>query len=190
MLSREDNELLTRIGPGTAMGALFRRHWLPFMLADELVADAPPKRLKLLGECLVAFRDSQGRAGLLGEHCPHRRASLALGRNEAGGLRCRVDAFFGGLKYFEIAQLEADWAIEAHGLRGVGIPPEHGARAVRERVAKHDDAAGQIPGARALLGRRPAWRAVAGGRGVDAAAAVKARNAARRSAKPLLTSSR
>jgi nitrite reductase/ring-hydroxylating ferredoxin subunit len=88
MLSREDNELLTRIGPGTAMGALFRRHWLPFMLADELVADAPPKRLKLLGECLVAFRDSQGRAGLLGEHCPHRRASLSLGRNEAGGLRC------------------------------------------------------------------------------------------------------
>jgi nitrite reductase/ring-hydroxylating ferredoxin subunit len=88
MLSREDNELLTRTGPGTAMGALFRRHWLPFMLADELVADAPPKRLKLLGECLVAFRDSQGRAGLLGEHCPHRRASLALGRNEAGGLRC------------------------------------------------------------------------------------------------------
>ncbi len=88
MLSREDNELLTRIGPGTAMGALFRRHWLPFMLADELVADAPPKRVKLLGECLVAFRDSLGRPGLLGEHCPHRRASLYYGRNEAEGLRC------------------------------------------------------------------------------------------------------
>jgi phenylpropionate dioxygenase-like ring-hydroxylating dioxygenase large terminal subunit len=70
------------------MGALFRRHWLPFMLADELAPDAPPRRVKLLGECLVAFRDSEGRAGLLGEHCPHRRASLYFGRNEAGGLRC------------------------------------------------------------------------------------------------------
>lgn len=88
MLSREDNELLTRVGPGTAMGALFRRHWLPFMLAEELAVDAPPKRITLLGECLVAFRDSRGRAGLLGEHCPHRRASLYYGRNEAGGLRC------------------------------------------------------------------------------------------------------
>jgi phthalate 4,5-dioxygenase oxygenase subunit len=80
--------LLTRVGPGTPMGALFRRHWLPFMRAEELVAEAPPQRLRLLGEALVAFRDSHGRAGLLGEHCPHRRASLALGRNEAGGLRC------------------------------------------------------------------------------------------------------
>jgi nitrite reductase/ring-hydroxylating ferredoxin subunit len=88
MLSREDNALLTRVGPGTAMGTLFRRHWLPFMLADELVAEAPPKRVRLLGECLVAFRDSRGRPGLLGEHCPHRRASLYFGRNEAGGLRC------------------------------------------------------------------------------------------------------
>ena len=88
MLSREDNDLLTRTGPGTPMGALFRRHWLPFMLADELAADAPPKRVRLLGECLVAFRDSAGRPGLLGEHCPHRRASLYYGRNEAGGLRC------------------------------------------------------------------------------------------------------
>lgn len=88
MLSREDNALLTRVGSGTATGALFRRHWLPFMLADELVAEAPPQRVRLLGEPLVAFRDSRGRAGLLGEHCPHRRASLCLGRNEGGGLRC------------------------------------------------------------------------------------------------------
>jgi phenylpropionate dioxygenase-like ring-hydroxylating dioxygenase large terminal subunit len=88
MLSREDNELLTRVGPGTPMGALFRRHWLPFMLGQDLDADAPPRRVRLLGECLVVFRDSAGRAGLLGEHCPHRRASLYYGRNEAGGLRC------------------------------------------------------------------------------------------------------
>jgi phenylpropionate dioxygenase-like ring-hydroxylating dioxygenase large terminal subunit len=70
------------------MGALFRRHWLPFMLAGELVPDAPPRRVRLLGECLVAFRDPRGRAGLLGEHCPHRGTSLYYGRNEAGGLRC------------------------------------------------------------------------------------------------------
>lgn len=88
MLSREDNEFLTRVGPGTPMGALFRRHWLPFLRSDELAVDAPPRRVKLLGECLVAFRDSAGRAGLLGEHCPHRRASLYYGRNEEGGLRC------------------------------------------------------------------------------------------------------
>lgn len=88
MLSRQDNELLTGTGPGTAMGALFRRHWLPFMLSGDLAPDAPPQRVRLLGESLVAFRDSQGRPGLLGEHCPHRRASLCLGRNEAGGLRC------------------------------------------------------------------------------------------------------
>jgi len=88
MLTREDNELLTRVGPGTAMGALFRRYWLPFMLADELRADTAPTRVELLGEGLVAFRDSRGRPGLLGEHCPHRRASLCLGRNEGSGLRC------------------------------------------------------------------------------------------------------
>jgi phenylpropionate dioxygenase-like ring-hydroxylating dioxygenase large terminal subunit len=70
------------------MGALFRRHWLPFMLGEELAPDAPPKRVRLLGEPLVAFRDSRGRPGLLGEHCPHRRASLYYGRNEAEGLRC------------------------------------------------------------------------------------------------------
>lgn len=88
MLSRQENELLTRVGPGTAMGAFLRRHWLPFLQADGLVPDAPPRRVRLLGECLVAFRDSRGRPGLLDEHCPHRRASLFDGRNEAGGLRC------------------------------------------------------------------------------------------------------
>src|SRR3970282_1497927 len=71
-----------------ALVALSRRDCLPCRLADELVAEAPPTRVRLLGESLVAFRDSRGRAGLLGEHCPHRRASLCLGRNEAGGLRC------------------------------------------------------------------------------------------------------
>ncbi|MEO8717619.1 MAG: Rieske 2Fe-2S domain-containing protein [Burkholderiales bacterium] len=117
MLSREDNALLTRVGPGTAMGVLFRRHWLPFMLADELVAEAPPQRLRLLGEPLVAFRDGRGRAGLLGEHCPHRRASLALGRNEAGGLRC---AYHG-------------WKFDVAG-RCLEMPSEPAGSAFRETV--------------------------------------------------------
>jgi len=117
MLNRDDNELLTRVGPGTAMGALFRRHWLPFMLADELVAEAPPKRVRLLGEPLVAFRDSRGRPGLLGEHCPHRRASLALGRNEAHGLRC---AYHG-------------WKFDVSG-RCLDMPSEPAGSGFREKV--------------------------------------------------------
>jgi phthalate 4,5-dioxygenase len=80
MLSREDNELLTRVGPGTPMGALMRRYWLPALLSSELPElDCPPIRVKLLGEKLVAFRDSEGRVGLLDEFCAHRRASLFLG---------------------------------------------------------------------------------------------------------------
>jgi len=89
MLSREENELLTRVGPGTPMGELFRRYWIPALLSEEIPApDCPPVRVRLLGEDLVAFRDSQGRIGLLGEFCLHRRASLFYGRNEECGLRC------------------------------------------------------------------------------------------------------
>src|SRR5688572_27853618 len=89
MLSASDNELLTRTGKGTPMGELFRRYWLPFMLSEELPErDGPPKRVTLLGEELVIFRDTNGRIGLLGRHCPHRRADLFFGRNEHCGLRC------------------------------------------------------------------------------------------------------
>jgi phenylpropionate dioxygenase-like ring-hydroxylating dioxygenase large terminal subunit len=89
MLSAEDNALLTRVGPGTPMGRTMRRYWLPALLARELPEpDCPPVRVRLLGEDLVAFRDSAGRVGLLEEHCPHRRASLYFGRNEEHGLRC------------------------------------------------------------------------------------------------------
>jgi nitrite reductase/ring-hydroxylating ferredoxin subunit len=89
MLSREDNELLTRVGPGTPMGTTMRRYWIPALLAWELPEpDCPPVRTRLLGEDLVAFRDTVGRVGLLAELCPHRRASLFLGRNEECGLRC------------------------------------------------------------------------------------------------------
>jgi phthalate 4,5-dioxygenase oxygenase subunit len=89
MLAREDNERITRIGRDTPMGTAMRRYWIPALLAWELPApDCPPVRVKLLGEELIAFRDTQGRIGLLDEHCPHRLVSLYFGRNEDCGLRC------------------------------------------------------------------------------------------------------
>jgi phthalate 4,5-dioxygenase oxygenase subunit len=89
MLTKEQNELLCRVEGAAAMGQLMRRHWLPVCLSEEVAErDGPPVRSRLLGEDLVAFRDSDGRLGVLGEHCLHRRASLAFGRNEACGLRC------------------------------------------------------------------------------------------------------
>ncbi|SDI81832.1 Rieske 2Fe-2S domain-containing protein [Paenibacillus naphthalenovorans] len=89
MLKREDNERLCRVGPGTPMGELFRRYWIPAVLSEELpAADCPPVRVRLLGEDLVAFRDTNGKVGLLDAYCPHRRAHLFWGRNEECGLRC------------------------------------------------------------------------------------------------------
>lgn len=89
MLSEEQNELLTRVGPGTPMGEMLRRYWVPACLSSELPElDSDPIQVRLLGEDLVAFRDSHGRVGLVAENCPHRGASLFLARNEEGGLRC------------------------------------------------------------------------------------------------------
>ncbi|MBO0873601.1 MAG: Rieske 2Fe-2S domain-containing protein [Pseudonocardia sp.] len=89
MLSVQDNELLTRVGPGTPMGGLLRRYWTPALLCSELPApDCDPVRVRLLGENLVAFRDTTGKVGLVAENCPHRGASLYFGRNEECGLRC------------------------------------------------------------------------------------------------------
>jgi nitrite reductase/ring-hydroxylating ferredoxin subunit len=89
MLSREDNDRLTRVGAGTPMGELMRRYWIPAGFAHAIEKpDSPPVRVKLMGERLVMFRDTQGRIGLLGEQCPHRTASLFFGRNEECGLRC------------------------------------------------------------------------------------------------------
>ncbi|MDB5728011.1 MAG: putative dioxygenase [Noviherbaspirillum sp.] len=88
-MSPEDNEMLTHVGAGTPMGELFRRFWLPAILSSEMPEpDAPPKRLRLLGEDLVAFRDSAGRVGILEAYCAHKLAPLYNGRNEDGGLRC------------------------------------------------------------------------------------------------------
>ncbi len=89
MLTKEQNELLCRVEGSAAMGQLMRRHWLPLCLSEEVAEpDGTPVRARLLGEDLVVFRDTEGRLGVLGEYCLHRRASLAFGRNEQCGLRC------------------------------------------------------------------------------------------------------
>ena len=88
MLSREDNELLTLTGPGTAMGELLRRYWTPVVLASELAPGGRVKRVQLIGERLIAYRTPSGRPGLIAEFCPHRGASLYFGRVEETGMRC------------------------------------------------------------------------------------------------------
>src|SRR4051794_9576554 len=88
MLTQEENDLLTRIGPGTPAGALLRRYWLPVATHDELGADQPTRFVRVLGEDLVLFRDKQGRVGLLADHCAHRGASLCYGRVEERGISC------------------------------------------------------------------------------------------------------
>jgi phenylpropionate dioxygenase-like ring-hydroxylating dioxygenase large terminal subunit len=96
MLTTEDNDLLTRVGPGTPMGALLRQFWTPFLPSADLPeVDGPPKRVRLLAEDLVAFRDTNGDVGLVEENCPHRGASLFFGRNEFCGLACN----YHGWKY-------------------------------------------------------------------------------------------
>src|SRR5438094_2898698 len=89
MLSKDDNDLLCRVGPGTPMGNLLRQYWLPAMMSSELAApDCPPVRIRILGENLIAFRTTSGQVGVVQNACPHRGASLFFGRNEEDGLRC------------------------------------------------------------------------------------------------------
>jgi len=88
MMNPADNELLTRIGRGTAMGAMLREYWVPACRSAKLEADGAPERIRLFGENFVAFRATDGRVGFMQEACPHRCASLALARNEGNGLRC------------------------------------------------------------------------------------------------------
>ncbi|HEY3302672.1 MAG TPA: Rieske 2Fe-2S domain-containing protein [Candidatus Binatia bacterium] len=96
MFSREENEMLTRVEQGAPMGELFRRYWIPALLSEEISEpDCPPVKVRLLGEDLVAFRDTQGRVGLFDERCSHRGTSLFYGRNEECGLRC----IYHGWKY-------------------------------------------------------------------------------------------
>jgi len=88
MLSVQDNEYITRVGRGTAMGNLMRQYWIPACLSSELASEGPPMRLLLLGERLIAFRDGAGQVGIMEHQCPHRCASLFFGRVEESGIRC------------------------------------------------------------------------------------------------------
>src|SRR5215475_5385469 len=88
MLTAAANDLLCRVGPGTPMGNLMREYWIPACMSSELKSDGEPMRLMLLGEQLIAFRDTDGKVGIMEHRCPHRCASLFFGRNEEGGLRC------------------------------------------------------------------------------------------------------
>src|SRR3954452_10852563 len=112
MLRKEQNDLVTQTGPGTAMGRLFRSYWTPVLLAAELPEnDGPPVRVKVLSERLIAFRDSRGAYGLIDEFCPHRGASLWFGRNEECGLRCA----YHGWKF----------DVEGNCVDQMNEPPEH-----------------------------------------------------------------
>ena len=88
MLSREENELLTRVGPGTPAGEMLRRYWWPVGFSENVMAKGSPTRVRLLGEDLVLFRDGDNRLGVLGLHCSHRGTSLEFGRVEDAGIRC------------------------------------------------------------------------------------------------------
>jgi len=123
MASEQDFETLAGVGPGTAMGRLLREYWIPACGSAELVADGPPMRLMLLGEKLIAFRDSAGRVGIMDHRCPHRGASLFFGRNEESGLRC----IYHGWKYDVTGQC----------LEMPNVPPQHSfAEKVRARAYK------------------------------------------------------
>jgi phenylpropionate dioxygenase-like ring-hydroxylating dioxygenase large terminal subunit len=95
MTTAAEGAELTRVGPGTAIGQLMREYWMPALKSSELERDGAPVRFMLLGEKLIAFRDSAGRVGVMDHRCPHRCASLFLGRNEEGGIRC----LYHGWKY-------------------------------------------------------------------------------------------
>jgi len=88
MLTKEENEMLTSVGRGTPCGDLLRRYWMPIACAGELTDERPIKTARLLGENLVVYRDKTGRYGVVGEQCPHRKASLAFGRVDEEGIRC------------------------------------------------------------------------------------------------------
>jgi phthalate 4,5-dioxygenase len=132
MLTAEENDLLCRVEGNAAMGQLMRRHWIPACLSEEVAQpDGAPVKVRLLGEDLVVFRDSDGRLGVLDEHCPHRRASLALGRNEECGLRC----------------LYHGWKIDVEGnvLEMTSEPPESGfAEKVKHKAYPAQEAGGFV----------------------------------------------
>ena len=111
MATAKESEILTRVGPGTPMGNLMRRYWIPAAMSRELLVDGSPMRIMLLGERLIAFRESSGKIGIMDHRCPHRCASLFYGRNEEGGIRC----VYHGFKY----------DVEGTCLDMPNVPPEY-----------------------------------------------------------------
>ena len=116
MLSRENNELICRVGPGTPMGNLMREYWIPALPSSEFPGpDSRPKRMRLLGENIVMYRDTKGRMGAIAEACPHRGASLYFARNEECGIRCA----YHGWKYDVTGQcVDLPSEPEESGMRG------------------------------------------------------------------------
>jgi phthalate 4,5-dioxygenase len=110
MTTREQNELLTHTGPGTAGGEMMRRYWLPVGLSADVTRESGPLPMRILSENLVLFRDENGRIGLLQRHCPHRRADLSYGRIEDGGLRCLYHGWL--------------WDVKGNCLEQPAEPPE------------------------------------------------------------------
>jgi phthalate 4,5-dioxygenase oxygenase subunit len=129
MLTREENDLLCRVEGDAPMGQIFRRHWMPACLSEEVLEpDCDPVKVRLLGEDLVIFRDTDGRLGALGEYCSHRRASLLYGRNEDCGLRC----LYHGWKF----------DVEGNVLEMSSEPPESGfvEKVKHKAYPAHEDA--------------------------------------------------
>ena len=151
MLTADENERLTRTGPDTPMGRLFRRYWIPALLSEELVeADGKPVRVRLLGEDLVAFRTADGPVGLIGEACPHRRTSLALALNAEGGLRCIYHGYKFGIDGTCVdTPTEPEGSKFAAKIRADGVP---GARSRRRDlgVSRPGRSATAVPGLRWL----------------------------------------
>ena len=87
MLTQEQNDLLTRIGPGAPMGEMLKEYWVPACRSAKVEAEGAPERVRLFGENFVAFRGASGKAAFIAEACPHRCTSMALARNEGDGLR-------------------------------------------------------------------------------------------------------
>src|SRR5687768_1260647 len=111
-MTKEENELLTKVGPGTPMGELFRQYQIPVLLSKELEAGGPPKRVRLLGEDLVVYRTQNGKVALISEFCAHRRASLYFGRIEQEGIRCIYHGWKYGLdgKCLEMPNVPREYA--------------------------------------------------------------------------------
>jgi phthalate 4,5-dioxygenase len=131
MSNASERDDLTRVGPGTVMGEFMRQYWIPAAMSSELKPDGDPMRLMLLGEQLVAFRDSAGRVGVLDHQCPHRCASLFLGRNEENGIRC----VYHGWKY----------DVDGRCLEMPNVPPQQDFREkIRAKSYKVQELAGLV----------------------------------------------